>query len=516
MKISSSSIKNFVLVCVPMVLVVSGLILLTTHHNVFMYIFKSQLALSPVSGSFPMWRDLPTPMVASMYLFHVLNPQEVSKGAKPELEEVGPYVFTEQHHKARLVWNVNGTVSYRQVRTWHFLPELSRGSLDDNVTILNPAAATMGNMVDVHVASIWRPMVNLFLNGINETLFVTKTVREIIFDGYHDPLFDNLEEVMKFLPFIKKMVPEGSVMDKFAFFYGRNGTDYTDGVFNMFTGVLDPEKMGQVHSWNYSTTGYFPGQCGQVKGGAGEFYPPFMKKTFIEMFSNDLCRSLKFNFNKEIYVKGISSYEFIADHSLFANGTENPENSCYEPQTLFLPSGVFNTSVCRFGAPVFISQPHFLQADQYYLDMIGKGLSPNSSLHNTYLRIEPRAGVPTDVTARFQLNVLVDKVSGISMMEGVRRTFFPVMWFENKAGVPQELVFKMKLLANLPEILQGMGWAQLGISVAVCIIATLVAVSKKRVTGEDTSPILNQSIQDTESQDENVFLEDDDEGSGIN
>ena len=84
--------------------------------------------------------------------------------------------------------------------------------------------------------------------------------------------------------------------------------------------------------------------------------------------------------------------------------------------------------------------------------MIGKGIAPNSSLHNTYLRIEPRAGVPTDVTARFQLNVLIDKVSGISMMKRGSRTFFPVMWFENKAGVPDELVFKMKLLSNLSKV----------------------------------------------------------------
>merc|ERR1712013_325869 len=154
-------------------------------------------------------------------------------------------------------------------------------------------------------------------------------------------------------------------------------------------------------------------------------------------------------------------------------GTENPLNSCFEPQTAFLPSGVFNTSVCRFGAPVFVSQPHFHQADPYYLNMVGKGIAPNSSLHS--------------------------------------RTFFPVMWFENKAGVPDELVFKMKLLANLPEILQGMGWAQLGLCVSIAIISTLVVISRKK-RGEDTSPILNQSIQD--ENDENVFLED--EGDSIN
>jgi len=496
--------KKFVFLCLPMVLIVSGLILLTTHHNIFMYIYKSQLVLSPTSGSFPMWQDLPAPMLASMYLFKVLNPDEVSKGAKPELEEVGPYVFTEQHHKTKLAWNENSTVTYRQIRTWHFVPELSNGSLDDEVTIVNSVAATIGAMIGQHVNTFERPFVNMFLRGINESLFVTKTVGEIIFDGYHDPLFDNIGEIIKYLPFIKKMIPEGSIMDKFAFFYGRNGTDYVDGVFNMMTGAGHTDTMGQVHSWNYSTRGYFPGQCGQIKGGAGEFYPPGLDKTYIEMFSNDLCRTLRFNYNKEFNVKGINSYEFRADRSFFANGTENPLNACYEPENAFLPSGVYNSSLCRFGAPVFISQPHFYLADPYYLDMIAKGLAPNSSLHSTYLRVEPRAGVPTDVTARFQLNVLVDRVSGISMLSSVNKTFFPVMWFENKAGVPDNLVFKMKLLANLPEILQGMGWAQIGVSLSICIICTLVLSSKRR--GEDTSPILNQSLQE-DSQDENVFLD---------
>jgi hypothetical protein len=109
------------------------------------------------------------------------------------------------------------------------------------------------------------------------------------------------------------------------------------------------------------------------------------------------------------------------------------------------PSGVYNTSICRFGAPVFFSQPHFYLVDPYYPDLVSKGMSPKSTLHNTYLRIEPRAGVPTDVTASFHINVLVDKVSGISMLKDVTKTYFPVLWFENRTGVLYDLVFKMKL-----------------------------------------------------------------------
>jgi len=428
----------------------------------------------------------------------------VLNGAKPELAEIGPYVFTEKHHKTKLKWNENGTVTYRQARTWSFMSDLSKGSLEDNVTILNSVAPIIGAMV-ASMDKMWRPMVNSYLKG--EHLFVTKTVREILFDGYNDPLFDNLANLINILPFVKKLIPEGSLMDKFAFFYGRNGTDYMDGVWNIFTGSTDTSLIGQVHSWNYSTRGYFPGDCGQVRGGAGEFYPPGLDKTYVEMFSNDLGRTLRFNFNQEVSVKGINSYEFVADKSLFANGTENPLNICYQPQSSFLPSGVYNSSLTKFNAPVFVSQPHFYQADPYFRDLLGSGLYPNASLHSTYMRVEPRAGVPVDVAARFQLNVLLDKVDGIAMLENVSKTFFPVLWFENKAQVPDNLVFKMNLLANLPLILQGVGWVQIGVSLSICIIGILVLTSRRR-RGEDTSPILT-SMQEENQEDENVFPDQD-------
>ena len=41
-----------------------------------------------------------------------------------------------------------------------------------------------------------------------------------------------------------------------------------------FLGHEDNSLVGKVHAWNYSTRGLFPGECGLVKGGAGEFYPP--------------------------------------------------------------------------------------------------------------------------------------------------------------------------------------------------------------------------------------------------
>jgi len=490
--------------------IVSGICLLVTHGAIFMMIFKGNLVLGPNSASFPMWQKLPEPLSARMFLFNVLNPDQVSLGQKPELEQVGPYVFQEQHEKSSIVWNhENGTVTYKQIRSWVFQPHLSNGTLEDQVTILNPVAASLGPMVKEKVPKFWVPGFNGMLLAFKEKLFTTASVREILFDGYHDPLLDDLEKFEEALPFIKKFIPPG-ITDKFAFFYQRNGTDFTDGVWNMFTGEGDVSKMGQVYSWNYSTQGVFPDQCGVVHGSAGEFYTPHVQKNHIDLFSNDLCRSIRLPFSREVEVSGIKSYEFVADKSFFANGTENPLNSCYEPVGEQLFSGVYNTSLCRYGAPVFISQPHFLNADPYYLSLVKSGLSPDPVQHGTSFKVEPLSGIPTDVTARFQMNVLLAPVSGITILANVPTVYFPVMWFENKAAVPANLVSQLSLLAKLPIILQGMGWVGVGLAISAIIIAGIYLVTRGK--REDRSPILNESLAD-ESGDENVFVGPDDEDS---
>lgn len=40
-----------------------------------------------------MWEALPFPMVFKIYVFNVTNSAEVSKGEKPIVDEVGPYVY---------------------------------------------------------------------------------------------------------------------------------------------------------------------------------------------------------------------------------------------------------------------------------------------------------------------------------------------------------------------------------------------------------------------------------------
>lgn len=58
-----------------------------------------------------------------------------TKNYTPNFVEMGPYVFQEKHERINVTFNrENDTVSFYQRRTWHFMPEMSEGSLDDKVT----------------------------------------------------------------------------------------------------------------------------------------------------------------------------------------------------------------------------------------------------------------------------------------------------------------------------------------------------------------------------------------------
>lgn len=53
-----------------------------------------------------------------------------------------------------------------------------------------------------------------------------------------------------------------------------------------------------------------------------------------------------------------------------------------------MPFGAANFSDTKYGIPVFISMPHFLKADPYYLSLID-GLKPDANIHQSAMTVEP-------------------------------------------------------------------------------------------------------------------------------
>lgn len=308
-----------------------------------------------------------------------------------------------------------------------------------------------------------RSLVDVGLKMYAQEMSITKTVDEMLFTGYNDPMIDVAIAMPLFGDEVK--VP----FDKFGWFYTRNGSADLTGVFNVYTGADDLSKLGQMHSWNYQThTGFFDSYCGMTNGSAGEFQPQQSQPGgSVGLFTPDMCRTLPLDYTSTVDVEGLEGYKFsggprsvdngesesyilsgflplIQSSSSLPLGTLYPENLCFCGGECS-PSGVMNVTACRFDSPVFMSYPHFYNADQYYLDQV-EGLEPKQEDHEFYMVVEPRTGIPLEVAARFQVNMLVEPIEGITLYTDIPRIYFPLIWFEQKVRITADLADQLKVL----------------------------------------------------------------------
>eukprot|EP00095_Tigriopus_kingsejongensis_P001032 maker-scaffold972_size74859-snap-gene-0.9 protein:Tk01032 transcript:maker-scaffold972_size74859-snap-gene-0.9-mRNA-1 annotation:"hypothetical protein DAPPUDRAFT_303163" len=458
-----------------------GISLLAMFPPLYDHIFESMMKVSPGSYSYGIWHELPIPMFMNIYFFNVTNAEEImnrdpkGKPIVPQLVQMGPYVFAESHIKTNEFFE-EGTgekVKFQQVKTWHFVEEESSGTMDDMVTNVDMVALSAAEYARYN-EDFYTFTLNDFLNLQNATLFQTIPVRNLTFDGYLGPIMEAVQDPA--FDTIGIPIP----YDKFGWFYPRNGSAEYDGYFTMYTGMDTLDHVGQICEWKNASRvdpNVFPHHCGELKGSAGEFFPPNRDKTFVDFFSPDLCRTIRFNYKEESEVRGLSGYRYYLDEEFLANSSYVSENFCFNPTpdpTLHLPNGMLNVSTCKFNSPAYVSFPHFYLADEALIDQFPPGtLKPDPSLHANYLSLMPDTGVPLEVKIRMQINGLVrsltkQDVYQIDIYEGLDPIFYPLIWFETTTGVDEEIA---SLLRILPRLNAGFLWGPiLGIVLGVVLI----------------------------------------------
>lgn len=230
----------------------------------------------------------------------------------------------------------------------------------------------------------------------------------------------------------------------------------------MHTGVGEISQIGLVKKWNYKPKiDSFEGACNEVRGSGGEFYSPDQSRDDpVSLFNGEMCRPLDLYYTEDINVDGLNLYKYSATERSVDNGTKYPETDCYSIGEK-VPSGAMNVSACRYGAPVFISFPHFYNADPSYLEYVD-GMHAEKEIHEFYMALEPMTGIPVEVAARLQANVLIQPVPNIALYQDAPYMFFPMIWFEQKVKIPDALIADVKTAVIVPVI---------GYSCAGCLIA---------------------------------------------
>ncbi|KAK8379449.1 hypothetical protein O3P69_019391 [Scylla paramamosain] len=162
---------------------------------IFNTIVDKMLVIREDSDTFEAFVTPPIPIYMQFWLFNVTNPEEIRfNGAKPVLEQVGPYTYEEVRVKYAFDWSKEGTVSYLQNKSYIFSPELSGERREsDLITSINVLMVSLAAQ-----ASTLHPVLLLLLElaflRFSEKLFIRKPVGDLLFKGYPQPL---LAEVTK-------------------------------------------------------------------------------------------------------------------------------------------------------------------------------------------------------------------------------------------------------------------------------------------------------------------------------
>ena len=100
-------------------------------------------------------------------------------------------------------------MTYKRLKYWHFEPDLSVGPLTDVITTINVPVIGSAEFARGNFFMEWA--VSDMLATMEATLFVNKTVGELLFDGYEDEVLNMGTEM--------EMMEDDGNMDKFGWFY---------------------------------------------------------------------------------------------------------------------------------------------------------------------------------------------------------------------------------------------------------------------------------------------------------
>ncbi|KAK3099881.1 hypothetical protein FSP39_011128 [Pinctada imbricata] len=425
------------------------------------------------------WVEPPVPIYFQIWVYDVINPEEVvNKGERPAVVQKGPYTYREKRHKQNITSYDNGTIAYRETRTFIFDRAKSVGPETDNFTTANILMVTIADLLEREYSFI-QELAEIILDiGGDSNLFTTLSVRGIMW-GYEDPLLKTVNDILK-------RYNQSTIDDHFGLFYKQNGTD--DGLYTIDSGTKSVDHFVEIQRWNGENKLSFwtTPTCNMINGTDGTLFPPFVDKSqTLYIFSSDICRSIYTTFHKDDTLRGIDLLEFRVPPNVFLNVTANPANTGFcTPADNCFPSGLLNVASCRSGAPVIMSQPNFLAADPKVIDSV-VGVHPDPEQHSTLIAVEPMTGVVMNAQKKLQVNILIKKINHIRDTRNLKLMFFPILWLNESAVITEKAANDFKSAVQTPlKITQAVQYGLIIIG-AFILICTLALIIKNKFSYND-------------------------------
>lgn len=427
---------------------------------------------------FDSWEKPPLPVYTQFYFFNVTNPEEILRGEKPLLQEVGPYTYRELRNKADIQFGDNGT-TISAVSNKAYVFERNQSVGDPKIDLIRTLNIPVLTVIELAQNPLLREIVEAMLKAYQQKLFVTHTVDELLW-GYKDEILSLIH------------VFRSDISPYFGLFYGKNGTN--DGDYVFLTGEDSYLNFTKIVEWNGKTAldWWATDECNMINGTDGDsFHPLITSDEVLYVFPSDLCRSVYITFSGFESVQGVPALRYKLPAEILANTSENA-GFCL-PQGNCLGSGVLNASICKDGAPIIMSFPHFYQADERFVSAIG-GMHPNKEDHETFVDINPLTGIILRAAKRFQINVYVKKLDDFLETGDIRTMVFPVMYLNESVLLDKESASRLKSVINTTLIITNIPYIIMALGVLLGLVFTWLACrgqgSMDEGTADERAPLI--------------------------
>lgn len=454
-------------------LIIVAAVLAVLFPNLINLVIDKQLTLHEGGRTYNFWKAPPVVPRLEVYIYNVTNADEfLNNGEKPALQELGPYVYLQHWEKTDIVFNENGTVTYKIKKSYKFNETLSVGSEDDLVVVPNVPMLSATSQ-SKHAARFLRLAMASIMDILKIKPFVEVSVGQLLW-GYDDPL----------LKLAKDVVPKDQRLpyDQFGLLYGKNST--MPDLYTIFTGAGDITKFGIMDRWNgKNMLGHWTTpECDSIAATDGSIFPPHItRETTLKIFEKDLCRTLPLVYQRDIVGAGeIPGYRFSPPLDVFTSVENKAAQQCYCPHgPPCAPEGTFNVSLCQYDSPVLLTFPHFYLADQALRNAVTGISPPDPKKHELYIDVQPIMGTAMRARARMQINLAVSQVRDIKQVASFPDIVFPIMWFEDCVDeLPPEMRTLMKLAIEVPPVARAAVSGVLGAIGVIVLLGALICLAR--------------------------------------
>eukprot|EP00736_Rhodelphis_marinus_P004749 Rmarinus@m.23516 len=451
----------------------------------------------------------------SIYYFHIMNPEEMLQGETPVVQEIGPWAYRSYNIKHDWFWNEDKSeIEFYEQKYFVFDPDNSfpGASEDDVVTTwdLSLFGLKWGLVAELGWGVASKQLMTSLMDAAGyETPFVTRSVKELVYGYFDDPILTAAAAVLGQFD----MELDSRYPGIFSNFSTYEETVRRRGPSRMYTGkgnmlhareMIKWENMTLLnvcpsapplendtnpdtgermiascpvfqHEWTEEEAwahGYYPiwatDHANGIRGtDVNQFHRDFNEDA-VEVFIDDIYRSATLERQFTYDFKGVKIHRYqIPDWEMY-NSSCNPDNNDYYS---WGPSGFLNFSTVA-GMPLFASKPHWFDASPHILEEV-RGLKPNRHLHEVEIDIEPRLGTVVRGRKRLQLSTYIDDWEiaslGWNYVPGLLPLFFADEHGEMTDDDADQIIEDLYDNEDLADAIELWGWIAAGVLMAVTI-----------------------------------------------